>query len=299
MTLRPLRDDDFDAILALHNSAQLATFGEADVTEEELRTWLTTPSVDPARDVRLLEQDGKLIGYVDADKSASRWWSDVKIDPGADANVVVPQLIAWLEQRAEEGILRVWTGANDERMRSAFTELGFAEHRHSYRMEIALDGALREPAWPEGVTVRTFRPGEEQLAYDVAKEVWVDMSDPLEETFEEWRHWTTDRDAFDPSLWFFAEAQGEIAGFSFCREDDTDANAGYVGWLGVRAPWRRRGLGEALLLHSFTEFRSRGYTRATLGVDASSPTGATRLYERAGMSVYRDTVFLERPVRRS
>ena len=38
-------------------------------------------------------------------------------------------------------------------------------------------------------------------------------------------------------------------------------------------------------------------TRGTLGVDASSPTGATRLYERAGMRVYRDTVFLERAVR--
>ena len=54
------------------------------------------------------------------------------------------------------------------------------------------------------------------------------------------------------------------------------------------------GLGEALLLHSFAEFRRRGYSRATLGVDATSPTGATRLYERAGMRVYRDTVFMEK-----
>ncbi len=42
---------------------------------------------------------------------------------------------------------------------------------------------------------------------------------------------------------------------------------------------------------------SVGLTRGTLGVDASSVTGATRLYERAGMRVYRDTVFLERAVR--
>ena len=72
---------------------------------------------------------------------------------------------------------------------------------------------------------------------------------------------------------------------------------GYVGLLGVRRPWRRKGLGEALLLRSFQAFRERGWTRGTLGVDASSPTGATRLYERAGMRVYRTTVFLERPVR--
>ena len=53
-----------------------------------------------------------------------------------------------------------------------------------------------------------------------------------------------------------------------------------------------------MLLRSFQAFRERGWTRGALGVDASSPTGATRLYERAGMRVYRDTVFLERPVRR-
>ena len=67
--------------------------------------------------------------------------------------------------------------------------------------------------------------------------------------------------------------------------------------LGVRRAWRRQGLGEALLLRSFAAFRQRGLTRGTLGVDASSVTGATRLYERAGMRVYRDTVFLERAVR--
>jgi mycothiol synthase len=223
----------------------------------------------------------------------------VKVHPEADAKAVVPELIAWLEWRAGEGILRVWTGAADERMVRAFKGLGFAEHRHSYRMEIALDDAPREPSWPEGIAVRPYRTDEERLAYDLTIEVWQDMSDPLEETFEEWQHWTTARAGFDPSLWFFAVAGDEVAGFSFCRRDDVDPNAGYVGALGVRRPWRRRGLGEALLLHSFAEFRKRGYTRATLGVDASSPTGATRLYERAGMSVYRDTVFLERPVRAS
>lgn len=299
MTLRPPRDDDFEAMLALMNAAHLATYGEADVTAEELRTWLTTPSVDPARDIRLLEEEGRLLAYIDADKDSRRWWSDVKIHPDVDADAVLPELLAWLEQRAGDGILRVWTGATDERMVGAFKRLGFEERRHSYRMEIDLGDAPRAPTWPEGIDTRTYRPEDERLAYHVAFEVWQDMSDPLEETFEEWRHWTTERESFDPSLWFLAYVGDEVAGFSFCREDDTDPNAGYVGWLGVRRPWRRRGLGEALLLHSFSEFRKRGYTRATLGVDASSPTGATRLYERAGMHVYRDTVFLERPVRAS
>jgi mycothiol synthase len=53
----------------------------------------------------------------------------------------------------------------------------------------------------------------------------------------------------------------------------------------VRRPWRGRGLGEALLRHSFVEFHRRGRRAVALGVDADSLTGATRLYERAGMHV--------------
>ena len=303
MTLRPPREEDFDAMLALMNAAQLAAYGEEDVTADELRTWLTTPSVDPASDIRLLEESGRLIGYVDADASGEekpdRWWSDVKVDPKADANAVVRELVAWLEQRVGEGILRVWAGATDERVVDAFMRLGFREHRHSYRMEIALDGEPRNPSWPDGIALRSYRPEEERLAFDLTREVWLDTSDPLQESFEEWAHWSTRRAGFDPTLWWFAVAGEEPAGFLFCREDETDPNAGYIGTLGVRRPWRRRGLGEALLLHAFEEFRKRGYTRATLGVDASSPTGATRLYERAGMRVYRDTMFLERPVKAS
>ncbi len=55
--------------------------------------------------------------------------------------------------------------------------------------------------------------------------------------------------------------------------------------VGVRPAWRGRGLGLALLHESFRRFRRTGETTVALGVDAENPTGATRLYERAGMRV--------------
>ena len=145
--------------------------------------------------------------------------------------------------------------------------------------------------------MRTATADDHRLVYDAVIEVWQDTNDPIDETFDEWAHWHVERDSYDPTLWFLATAGDELAGFSLCRTDPVDPNAGYVSLLGVRRPWRRQGLGEALLLRSFAAFRERGLTRGTLGVDASSVTGATRLYERAGMRVYRDTVFLERAVR--
>ena len=302
MKLRAPRDDDFDAMLELINAHQLAAYGEEDVTADELRTWLTAPTVDPARDVRVLEDDGRLIAYVDADKTNEdppRWWSDLKVAPDVDVGVVLPELFSWLDGRAESGLVRIWTSATDRRLLDAFAAHGFEEARHSYRMEISLDDEASEASWPDGIAVRTFEPDDERTLYDVHIEVWQDTSDPWQESFEEWRHWLTKRDGFDPSLWFLAFAGDELAAYSLCQPDDVDPNAGYVHLLGVRRPWRRQGLGEALLLHSFRAFRGRGFTRGTLGVDGSSPTGATRLYERAGMTVYRDTVFLDRPARGS
>jgi ribosomal protein S18 acetylase RimI-like enzyme len=299
MTLRPPRDDDFDAMLELMNAHQLAAFGEADATAEDLRLWLTTPYVVVENDIRVLERDGRLIGYADVDASREdppKWWCDVKVDPEADAGEVVPTLLAWIEKRAEQGTIRVWTAETDRRITDEFAALGFERSRHSYRMEIDLDGEPRPPSWPEGIAVRVAREDEYRLVYDLVVEAWRDTSEPMDETFDEWSHWTTKSESFDPSLWFLAVAGDEVAGFSLCKQSTIDPNAGYVATLGVRRPWRKQGLGEALLLHSFEAFRERGWGRGTLGVDASSPTGATRLYERAGMRVYRDTVFMERAV---
>jgi mycothiol synthase len=300
VTLRPPRDDEFDAMLELMNAHQLAAFGEADYTADDLRTWLTTPYVEIDRDIRVLERDGRLIGYADADPTREEpplWWCDVKLDPEVDAAEVVAELVAWLEERAVEGRLRVWTSEDDTRIVSAFTALGFEPVRHSYRMEIDLAGDPREPVFPADVSVRTATAEDHRAVYDAVVEVWQDTNDPIDETFEEWAHWHVERDSYDPALWFLALAGDELAGFSICRTDPVDPHAGYVNLLGVRRAWRRQGLGEALLLRSFAAFRQRGLTRGTLGVDASSVTGATRLYERAGMRVYRDTVFLERAVR--
>jgi mycothiol synthase len=53
----------------------------------------------------------------------------------------------------------------------------------------------------------------------------------------------------------------------------------------------------ALLQHSFRELYARGQKKVGLGVDAASLTGATRLYERAGMHVARQYDTYEKELR--
>jgi mycothiol synthase len=50
----------------------------------------------------------------------------------------------------------------------------------------------------------------------------------------------------------------------------------YVSGVSVRRPWRRRGLARALLASSLVGAREAGFTSASLGVDADSPTGSDR-----------------------
>ncbi len=299
MNLRPYREDDFDATLALMNAHQLAGFGEADVTADELGRWLTTPYVEIERDIRVLERDGRLVGYADVDEARTdppRFWCDVKVHPDEPAGEILDILVAWLDERARHGVLRVWLSAGDTRVLTELARHGFEPVRHSYRMEIDLAADSRDPAWPDGIAVRTAGRGELRQVFDHVVEVWRDTNDPVDETFEEWGHWHIERPDFDPALWFLAVDGDEVAGFSICSPDPVRPATGHVPLLGVRAGWRRQGLGEALLLHSFADFRNRGWTHGTLGVDVSSPTGALRLYERVGMRAYRDTVFLEREV---
>ena len=92
----------------------------------------------------------------------------------------------------------------------------------------------------------------------------------------------TDKPSFDSSLWFLARDGEEVCGVALCK---VPGDEGWVDVVGVRRPWRTRGLGLALLRHAFAEYHRRGVRKVDLSVDAKSVAGAPRLYSRAGLSV--------------
>jgi ribosomal protein S18 acetylase RimI-like enzyme len=154
---------------------------------------------------------------------------------------------------------------------------------------MGIDLACRwfSPAWPAGAVVRPAVEGvDEPLLHRVNQESFADHWGYTPTPYDEWVHWLRSVGVGDPSLWFLAEVGGEAAGIAICRPwAHGDPDCGYVNLLGVLREHRRAGLGTALLTHSFAELQRRGRSRAELGVDAESTTGAVRLYERAGMRV--------------
>jgi ribosomal protein S18 acetylase RimI-like enzyme len=177
---------------------------------------------------------------------------------------------------------------------------GFKPVRFFWRMRIAMQAPPPEPVWPAGLRVRTIQPGtDDQAAFEAIHDAFRDHWGYTPWRYDDWRARFLERENFDPSLFFLAVVAdgpqaGEIAGASLCAQRPS---YGWVSQLGVRRPWRKLGLGLALLRQSFGEFFRRGDAAIELGVDASNQTGATRLYERAGMHIAREYVLYEKEIR--
>ncbi len=151
--------------------------------------------------------------------------------------------------------------------------------RSSYRMLIDLDRPPPAPEWPAGFELAMLRPGEERALHAALEDAFADHWDFHPMSFEEW----SAGPKLDSSLCFLVRDGDEIAAAEVCQQERF--GMGWIRALGVRPPWRRRGLGRALLIHAFGELYARGKRRIGLGVDAENTTGAVGLYERAGMHV--------------
>ena len=177
-------------------------------------------------------------------------------------------------------------------MQKLFVSRGFKLIRHSFQMAITFDQSPTPiEQWPQGIRLKPLNV-ETDLAgiYRAHDEAFSDHFGHTDQPFEEgvrlFRHWMVDEEAFNPSLWFIAMDGDEVAGYSICKFSEQETPPiGWVTILGVRRPWRKHGLGNALLRHSFSEFNKRGVRKVGLAVDASNLTGALRLYEKAGMTV--------------
>jgi mycothiol synthase len=194
-------------------------------------------------------------------------------------------LLDWAEDAARGGAspsLRAVIFPGDETARSLVAARGFELVRHSYRMVVDLAEPPAEPHWPEGFSPSTMLSGEEPVLYEVIEEAFAEEWGRPSRSFEEWQRAVFGQDSFDAALCYLVRVDGRAVAAEHCAHR---FGMGWIGSIGVLAPWRRRGLGEALLLHAFGELYRRGERRIGLGVDASNPTGATRLYERVGMRV--------------
>ena len=229
--------------------------------------------------------------------------TDVYVHPAHEGRGIGTFLIRTTEARGREHVPLAPAGARvvinngingrNERARRLLEGEGYAPERYIWRMSADLDD-VPPPSWPAGIDVRaTASPADERAAHAAFEEAFADHWGHVPAGFEAWQR-RVKGDRFDPGLWFLAVEGDEVAGVALCHRD---GETGWVDSLGVRPAWRRRGVGLALLRHAFGEFHRRCWRQAVLGVDAANETGATRLYEGAGMRVDRQYAIYQKELR--
>jgi len=283
---------------------------------EEIRNEWTSPGFDPGEDIRIVfAPDGTQVGYIEVwitAKPPVHPWIWGRVHPDYSREGIGTFLLQWAERHALEAIIELApdlrfaprTGIYHQAKDSLklFEDMGYSYIRSSYDMLIKMDTMPPEPLWPEGLAIRTYSPGDAEAVYRTDQDSFRDhfgfVEEPFEEGFTRFKHFMTGHKDFDPSLWWLAFDGDELAGICLCRPQSYEnPNAGYVSILGVRRPWRKRGLGLAFLRNAFGEFYRRGKRKVSLGVDAENLTGALHLYEKAGMHVHKQFDIYEKEIR--
>ena len=315
-TARPATPGDILGAVALFNAYSRELTGKDEFTVAKYRLEWEVPGLNMETDIRVvLSPAGQIVGcmeFWDLTEPHARYNTWGRIHPAHKGLGIGAYFLAWAEERARHSIAKAPDGARvamlnwvtdlDKQAQPLFEKCGWSRIRRSYRMEIDLNAPPPEAAWPAGITVRTFVPGQDERATVTAdresfRDHWGFVERPFEDDLQMFVHFMREPD-FDPTLWLLAMDGDQIAGISLnAAQADDDPDVGWVSSLGVLRPYRRKGLGLALLQHSFAEFYRRGKRKVGLGVDAYSLTGATRLYERAGMHVARQFSTFEKELR--
>ncbi len=251
---------------------------------------------DPrARNV-LLWHDGKLAGYghLDPTDPVEGPAGEMVIDPAARRRGLGLELGQAMSAEAGTAGLRLWAHGDLPAATRLAAAAGFVRSRALWQMRRSLQTLIGKPQLADGISVRTFRIGEDEDA-------WVALNHRAFSRHPEQGAWTRqDLDLrerepwFDPDGFFLAERAGQLVGFHWTkihggreRPGDGDGHGheaiGEVYVVGVDPAERGSGLGRSLTLVGLSYLRGRGLAQVMLYVDETN-TPAIGLYESLGFT---------------
>jgi mycothiol synthase len=269
------------ALVRAHESSRYTgtSYSQADLEVE----W---DELDLERDTFVVRDGERIVGYAAVRERGEVWRVEGYVHPDAQGRGFGSLIATRLEEDAARGggtrvhnaILEADSAAG-----TLLESLGYRAVRVFREMRIEMESPPPAPVWPDALHVVPFDPERDAAEFHAAhQEAFSDHWDYSPRSFETWSKLNLRSERFDPSLWCVARSGDEIAAGTICTGETY--GGGWVQTLFTRRPWRRRGVGEALLRDAFGRFWERDERNVGLGVDAASKTGAFRLYERAGMA---------------
>ena len=253
------------------------------------------PGRDPERDIPVVEADGVVIGAGNFYAAApySELFFGVSIDPALDDSLhrastellleyAVRRCTERLDGMAQERGGRVVTDvfADDRRTAAVTRGLGWSVVGHAWEMAKDLSGEpVPSPEWPSDVTVARITPERVGAVNEVFAEAFLDHVGDMHVDVDMLAAIQRDDGFHHGASCLVSDSEGPVAALM----GSIRSGIGHVDLVGVRRRARRRGLASAMLRHALGNLRADGVSWAVLEVDAESVTGATRVYESAGM----------------
>ena len=279
---------DAAAVLELMIAVDIAEYGEPDSELEDLlQEW---EQIDLSQDAWLVyDRQERVVGYGKFAAVDGDFQMDFYVHPQLSPDDLRSEIISRCEKRVQElqisaghqpaAELRTIASQANRADIAALEKYGYKPTKFYLRMQYTMDQQPEKPSWPEGVQLRTIIQGEDDCIVFEFVNRNITHAGRTPGDFERWRSWMMREDHFIPDLWFLLFADNEIIGAALCYDYE---EFGWVRQLAVSQNWRMRGLGAAMLQHSFHCLYSRGHQRVALGVEAEN-LDALRFYEQVGM----------------
>ncbi len=273
--------------------AQVETtfFGQSQTNLPEILGTLAAPELHGTRGTAGVWENGRLVAaaLVYDDLAVEKALAiDLFVAPGRRRALIAGRLLAGVLDYATTlgpdplAWLKVETFGGDAELARVVREDGFVAHRVYLRMRRDFTTELEPARLPQGFTVTGMRDALWPHVHDVITHAFRDHYDshpaPLETFCQRFDHETTDL-----GQWRLVFEDEQLVGLGISSNRYAAAGLGYVDTLAVRRSARGRGLGTYLLRQAFLDDRERGLRGTALHCDAENLTGATRLYEAAGM----------------
>lgn len=292
-TMRAATMDDAQSVTDLIIACDIEEFGRPEYGLEDLLAMWRREDFDLANDSHvILANDGTFAAYMDMyDRGDIIQLNNNSCVHPAHKNRGIEE---WMLERAEEWarehatdepiVIRHVLNADAPERVARMKDWGYKPVRNAWIMQIILDECPHEPQVSPGIVIRPMQLGnDEKLVWHCIQEAFRDLWQHQDSPYAEWSALVLENANLAPDLSFLAFDCELVVGATVTMVAE---NGAWIQQVGVRRPWRGRGIGLALLETIFAELYKRGIHEAGLEVDAENPSGALRLYERAGMHVY-------------
>jgi mycothiol synthase len=286
---------DVPGMVAMLQAIQ-ALEGGPDVTRDDLEIEWVGDEPGWVKSLQIWEADSVLVAAIgvwhEVGDDENRAYASIDVHPDWQiapfADEVVTKMVGETAAIVERSVdVRVGMLATSAWKRSAVERAGFVPERVYHRMRTTIAEAIPAAVFPEGFTLRPLA-GEDEV------DAWVETFAAGFAEHHDAPRQTSDEKlnrmrlpSYRPDLdLVLTDPDGALIGIALGQIEQLESGTqeAWVRSLALRAEWRGKGLGRAMLAEIMRALAAAGHPVIWLTVDSENESGAIGLYERAGFA---------------